>query len=157
MALRRACARKRRGGFLAPPRLLGDQPVGIAGQTLLRPEPRQRPSANILRRPISTDVSRSDLSSVLSRAASPASRTDPRGNDGSASWNSRVSRESDPTHVSAPGFPSGIRVLAAISTGTSVLSRGPVPTACAAEPACTEEHGGTRHRREGPETTRDHL
>lgn len=51
MASRRACARKRRGGFLAPPQLLGDQLDGTAGQTLLRPEPRQRPSVYILRRP----------------------------------------------------------------------------------------------------------
>lgn len=35
MASRRACARKHRGGFLAPPRLHGDQLDGAAGQTLL--------------------------------------------------------------------------------------------------------------------------
>lgn len=44
MASRRACARKHRGGFLAPPRLHGDQLDGAAGQTLLSSEPRQRPS-----------------------------------------------------------------------------------------------------------------
>lgn len=40
MASRRACARKHRGGFLAPPRLHGGQLDGAAGQTLLSAQSR---------------------------------------------------------------------------------------------------------------------
>lgn len=66
MASRRACARKRRGGFLAPPRLHGGQLDGAAGQTLLSAQSRVNvlPCASL-----STTLLKTDLL-VVHRASS---------------------------------------------------------------------------------------
>lgn len=164
MASRRACARKRRGGFLAPPQLLGDQLDGTAGQTLLRPEPRQRPSTSI-RRPLviafllNTRFSFTRIFFVV-RIEESLERSSTR-----IDLRQSISRAvhvtlprlatKDQDHRFAGKNRSSCSQLFCVCRGRSGSFVRPRLLTYAR--ACVTVYRVTKHRREGPATTRDHL